>query len=85
MKCHSERSEESRSDDAGEVLKTRKHWCILVTWGCSDTARDYYLFWIPGYFQEVRGLSLATVGKILWAPYLCAFMGALAGAARIIR
>jgi MFS transporter, ACS family, hexuronate transporter len=65
----------------GEVLKTRKYWCVLAARGCSDTAWYYYLFWIPGYFQEARGLSLATVGKLLWVPYFCAFIGAFAGAA----
>ena len=65
----------------GEVLKTRKYWCVLAARGCSDAAWYFYLFWIPGYFQEARGLSLATVGKILWVPYFCSFLGALAGAA----
>ena len=64
-----------------EVLKTRKYWCVLAARGCSDTAWYFYLFWIPGYFQEARGLSLATVGRILWVPYFCAFIGAFAGAA----
>jgi ACS family hexuronate transporter-like MFS transporter len=65
----------------GEVLRTRKYWCVLAARGCSDTAWYYYLFWIPGYFQEARGLSLAMVGKLLWVPYFCAFIGAFAGAA----
>jgi ACS family hexuronate transporter-like MFS transporter len=65
----------------GEFLKTRKYWCMLAARGCSDAAWYFYLFWIPGYFQEARGLSLAVVGKILWVPYFCSFLGALAGAA----
>jgi ACS family hexuronate transporter-like MFS transporter len=65
----------------GEVLKTRKYWCVLAARGCSDAAWYFYLFWIPGYFQEVRGLSLARVGRILWVPYFCSFVGAFAGAA----
>ena len=65
----------------GEVLKTRKYWCVLAARGCSDTAWYFYLFWIPGYFQEARGLSLARVGKLLWVPYFCSFIGAFAGAA----
>jgi ACS family hexuronate transporter-like MFS transporter len=65
----------------GEVLKTRKYWCVLAARGCSDAAWYFYLFWIPGYFQEARGLSLAGVGKLLWVPYLCSFIGAFAGAA----
>jgi ACS family hexuronate transporter-like MFS transporter len=65
----------------GEVLKTRKYWCVLAARACSDSAWYFYLFWIPGYFQEARGLSLAQVGRVLWVPYFCSFIGALAGAA----
>ena len=62
------------------VLRTRKYWCALGARGCSDAAWYFYLFWMPGYFQEVRGLSLASVGRLLWIPYFTAGMGALAGA-----
>ena len=65
----------------GEVLRSRKYWCVLAARGCGDTAWYFYLFWMPGYFQESRGLSLAWVGKLLWIPYFCSFLGALAGAA----
>jgi len=65
----------------GDVLKTGKYWCVLAARGCSDAAWYFYLFWIPAYFQEARGLSLATVGKLLWIPYLCSFLGAFGGAA----
>jgi ACS family hexuronate transporter-like MFS transporter len=64
-----------------EVLKTRKYWCVLSARACSDAAWYFYLFWIPGYFQEARGLSLETVGRLLWIPYFCSFVGAFAGAA----
>ena len=64
----------------GHVLKTRKYWCALAARGCSDAAWYFYLFWMPGYFQEVRGLHLASVGRLLWIPYLAAGLGAIAGA-----
>ncbi len=65
----------------GEVLKTRKYWCVLAARACADAAWYFYLFWIPGYFQDARGLSLARVGRILWVAYFCAFIGPFAGAA----
>ncbi len=64
----------------GEVLRTRKYWCVLAARACSDSAWYFYLFWIPGYFQEARGLSLGNVGRLLWVPYFCSFVGAIAGA-----
>jgi ACS family hexuronate transporter-like MFS transporter len=72
-------------DEAGgtrlaAVLRARKYWLMLGARGCSDAAWYFYLFWIPGYFQEVRGLSLERVGRLLWIPYFLAGIGALAGA-----
>jgi ACS family hexuronate transporter-like MFS transporter len=62
------------------VLKQRKFLGPLAARGCSDAAWYFYLFWLPGYFQEVRGMRLAAVGRTLWIPYLAAGLGALAGA-----
>jgi ACS family hexuronate transporter-like MFS transporter len=61
-------------------LQTRKYWCVLAARSCSDAAWYFYLFWLPGYFQEARGLSLETVGRLLWIPYLAAGIGAVSGA-----
>jgi MFS transporter, ACS family, aldohexuronate transporter len=63
-----------------QVLKTRKYWSILTARSCSDAAWYFYLFWIPAYFQEVRGLDMASVGRFLWIPYFSSGVGALAGA-----
>ncbi len=62
------------------VLKSRKFLCTMGARGCSDAAWYFYLFWMPGYFQEVRGLRLALVGRLFWIPYLAAGAGALIGA-----
>jgi ACS family hexuronate transporter-like MFS transporter len=63
------------------VLKTRKYWCVLAARGCGDAAWYFYLFWMPGYFQQARGFSLAILGKLLCIPYICSTLGAIAGAA----
>jgi ACS family hexuronate transporter-like MFS transporter len=63
-----------------EVLKTRKYWCVLGARACTDAAWYFYLFWIPGYFQDVRRFDLASVGRLLWIPFFSAGVGALAGA-----
>ncbi len=63
-----------------QVLRARKYWCVLAARGCSDAAWYFYLFWMPGYFQEARGLTLEAVGRLLWIPYFSAGVGALAGA-----
>ena len=63
-----------------EVLKTRKYWCVLAARASTDAAWFFYLFWIPGYFQDVRRFDLASVGRFLWIPFFSAGVGALAGA-----
>jgi sugar phosphate permease len=62
------------------VLKTRKYWCVLAARASADAAWYFYLFWIPGYFQDVRRFDLASVGRLLWIPFFSAGVGALAGA-----
>ncbi|MBI3664655.1 MAG: MFS transporter [Acidobacteria bacterium] len=63
-----------------EVLKRRKYWCLLMARALSDAAWSFFLFWMPGYFQEVRGFDLRMVGRWLWIPYFSADVGALGGA-----
>jgi len=62
------------------VLRTRKFLCALGARACSDAAWYFYLFWMPDYFQEVRGARLAWVDQLLWIPYLAAGVGAMVGA-----
>ena len=63
-----------------DVLRSRKYWCILAARSLSDGAWYFYLFWMPGYFQEARGFDIQTVGRLLWIPYFAADAGALGGA-----
>lgn len=63
-----------------QVLKRRKYWCLLGARALSDTVWYFYLFWLPAYFQEARGFSLAMVGTFLWIPFAAADVGALSGA-----
>lgn len=62
------------------ILRSRKYWFLCVARGLTDASWYFYLFWIPGYFQEVRGFNLTMVGLWLWLPYFCAGIGALSGA-----
>lgn len=61
------------------VLRDPKYLCILLARAITDVVWLFYLFWMPGYFQEARGFDLRAVGALLWIPFLCADLGALAG------
>jgi ACS family hexuronate transporter-like MFS transporter len=63
-----------------EVLRHGKYWLVLTARALTDGAWYFFLFWMPGYFQDVRGFDLQTVGQWLWIPYLAADFGALGGA-----
>jgi ACS family hexuronate transporter-like MFS transporter len=77
-----ERSGEPTREDLSlkEVFRQRKYWFVLGARCVTDSVWFFYLFWIPGYFQEVRNLDLAMVGKLLWIPFFSADIGALFGA-----
>jgi ACS family hexuronate transporter-like MFS transporter len=80
------------SDQAGEAqpgdggasflaaLRHRKFLSFLLARAVTDVVWLFYLFWMPGYFQEVHGFNLEAVGKRLWIPFFCADLGALGGA-----
>ena len=62
------------------VLAHRKYLGFLLARAVTDAVWTFYLFWMPGYFQEVRGFDLAAVVRLLWIPFFAADLGALAGA-----
>lgn len=62
------------------VAFSRKYGFLLAARAITDAVWYFYLFWIVGYFQEVRSFGLARVGRLTWMPYLSADLGALAGA-----
>ncbi len=78
------RGPEMRGTGGGPLLpalRNKRYGMLLAARACTDSAWYFYLFWMPGYFREARGLSLAEAGAVLWIPYLGAGIGALSGAA----
>jgi ACS family hexuronate transporter-like MFS transporter len=80
--CLSEGSADTDFEDLSlrQVLTKPKYWFFLLARAFPDTVTFFYLFWLPGYFQDVRRYDMATVGRLLWIPYFCADLGAVAGA-----
>jgi ACS family hexuronate transporter-like MFS transporter len=63
----------------GRLLTYRQTWAVVVGRFITDPIWWLYIFWLPSYFQEARGFSLAQVGMSAWLPFLCAGVGALGG------
>jgi ACS family hexuronate transporter-like MFS transporter len=62
-----------------ELLRYRQVWAVVVARFLTDPIWWLYVFWLPSYFQEVRGFSLAQIGWSAWFPFLAAGIGALTG------
>ncbi len=54
----------------GELLKNRDTLVFIVMRFLLDPVFYFYMFWIPKYLNEHLALSLETIGKIFWIPFL---------------
>lgn len=63
----------------GELLRFRQTWAVLVARFLTDPIWWLYVFWLPSYFQEVRGFSLQQIGMYTWFPFFAGGLGALSG------
>jgi ACS family hexuronate transporter-like MFS transporter len=62
-----------------ELLTYRQTWAVVMGRFITDPIWWLYVFWLPSYLQEARGLSLLQVGQSAWVPFLAGGVGALAG------
>lgn len=50
------------------LLRDRRLWGLIAARALSDPVWYFHLFWLPGFFQERLGLSLAQLGWVGWIP-----------------
>ena len=62
-----------------ELLRYRQTWGIVAAKFLSDAAWYFYLFWLPKYLYDARGLDIKAVGAFAWIPYAAAGIGCLCG------
>ena|ERR1035438_9855247 len=58
-----------------KMVRSREVWGLVSARFISDPVWYFYLFWLPGYFQERLGLSLTQAGAVCWIPWLAANLG----------
>lgn len=85
--CTAEELNYIRSD--GEKPIARVPWARLLgyrqTWGfllgkfLTDPIWWFYLFWVPGFFQEQHGLNLMQIGLPIVVIYLISDVGSIVG------
>ncbi|MDR2774405.1 MAG: MFS transporter [Tannerella sp.] len=56
--------------DIQELLKNRDAGTFIVIRFLLDPIFYFYMFWIPKYLNEVKGVSLDYIGDYLWIPFL---------------
>jgi ACS family hexuronate transporter-like MFS transporter len=61
------------------LLRMRQTWGLLLARVVSDPVWWFYLFWLPKYLTESRGMSLTLMGLVVWVPYLASDIGAVTG------
>lgn len=62
-----------------ELFHSRQTWAFIIAKFLTDPVFLFYIFWLPSYFQEKRGFSLAMIGYFAWIPFLAADIGSVAG------
>ncbi|HEY7497327.1 MAG TPA: MFS transporter [Vicinamibacterales bacterium] len=62
-----------------ELLRFRQTWGIVTAKFLSDAAWYFYLFWLPKYLYDARGLDIKAVGAFAWIPPAAAGLGCLVG------
>lgn len=62
-----------------DALRLRQTWGFAIAKFFTDPVWWFYLFWLPLYFHDVRGLDLQQIGWALPVIYLLADAGAIAG------
>jgi len=62
-----------------ELLRFREVWGVVGAKFLSDAAWYFYLFWLPKYLYDARGLDIKAVGAFAWIPYAAAGAGCLCG------
>lgn len=61
-----------------EMVRWKPLWLIMGVRMVSDPVWYFYLVWFAKYLQEVRGFTLADVGRTLWVVFVAADIGCLA-------
>jgi ACS family hexuronate transporter-like MFS transporter len=60
-------------------FRFKETWGLMLARVISDPVWWFYLFWLPKYLTEARGLSKKEMALLLWIPYLLSDAGSILG------
>jgi ACS family hexuronate transporter-like MFS transporter len=64
-----------------ELFRSKKTWALAFARFFADPVWYFYLFWLPKYMADAKGLSLKLIGELAWIPYLASLIGGVTGGA----
>ena len=62
-----------------ELLRHRQMWGLICAKFLSDSAWFFFIFWLPKYLNDARGLNIKQIGYYAWVPYAFAGAGSFIG------
>lgn len=51
------------------ILRTREAWGLISIRFLLDPVFYFFMFWIPKYLSEERGVSFERIGELFWIPF----------------
>ena len=61
------------------LFRIRKVWGLITIKFLSDSAWFFFIFWLPKYLNDTRGLDIKGIGTYAWIPYAFAAVGSFIG------
>jgi len=52
-----------------KILQTKQAWGLIVIRFLLDPVFYFFMFWIPKYLSEERGVSFERIGELFWIPF----------------
>lgn len=65
--------------EVGNLLKMKIVWIFILIRFLLDPIFYFYMFWIPKYLNDVRGVALEKIGELFWIPFLALGISNLLG------
>ena len=61
------------------LFSYRKVWGLMAIKFLTDAGWYFFIFWLPKYLNDVRGLNIQQIGAYAWIPYAFAGAGSFIG------
>jgi len=74
--------------DWAPILRDPSVWGLAGARLIADPVWYFYLFWLPKYLADARGMSLLAIAQLAWLVYLASDIGSIGGgwfSGRLIR